>query len=207
VAVTIGADAESDAECDTKLMGHDLAPEHQLFLEDKRQAILRPRSMIKQDVSNKENVPLTRQSRGEEYCTHGQYPTTEDEGEDTTNTRHLSRYNHTEHQQLDVVSSRNTPSHNPPHESSEPRHLPENVPARLNPDSIADATITEGQVPWHVFVKAMTDARFAVTNCGDSMISFSKPGGGIIFHRPHLSVKLSKVNLLAMGKRIARRFG
>ena len=162
--------------------------------------------MIKPDVSNKENVPPTWQSSGKEHTwTIPERPKTK---EKTRATRHNS---------ADTITTNTNNSTPSPPETPPPTILPVSpaslavflkiLPARLSPDSTVDATTTKGQVLWHVFVKATTDAQFAVTNCGGSMVGFSKPGGGIIFHRPHPIAKLSKVDLLAMGKRMTRHFG
>ncbi|KAF1919968.1 hypothetical protein BDU57DRAFT_442892 [Ampelomyces quisqualis] len=64
-------------------------------------------------------------------------------------------------------------------------------------------------IDWNTFVDSMTDAGFAASNGGGSIVTFENTigGGKIIFHRPHPEPTVDPIMLQSMGNRLNRWFG
>ena len=60
---------------------------------------------------------------------------------------------------------------------------------------------------WAHFTQAMADAGCSVTQGSGSAVHFRSEKGTIVFHRPHPEPTIAQEILIAMGKRLRKRFG
>ncbi|KAI5360475.1 hypothetical protein Slin14017_G086500 [Septoria linicola] len=91
--------------------------------------------------------------------------------------------------------------------SQQPIAVGQDTLRALNKIFHASNNAMRNELRWNVFLQAMADAGFAITEASGFAVSFANEEGSIVFHRPHPDPVLTPIMLHDIAKRMEKWFG